>query len=81
LAEGGVVVSVGGVPHEIGSPSNGGAPQDDYTGGTAQFLETDLGNWQPGSSSDKWFWFTVTGKNASSAGYTECIDYISLIPQ
>ena len=62
------------------SPSNLGAPQDLYSA-AAGYVELDLGNWSPASSSDKWFWFTVTGKNAASSGYSEAIDYIRLIAQ
>lgn len=60
------------------SPTNLGAPQDEYATGET-FAEYDLGNWTPGSSSDKWFTFTVTGKNAASTGYTISFDYIKLI--
>ncbi len=63
-----------------GSGSNVGAPQDLYVA-DQQFTEYDLGNWSPGSTSDKWFKFSITGKNASSSGYSECFDYIKLIPQ
>jgi hypothetical protein len=37
-------------------------------------------NFAPGTAGDKWVWFTVTGKNASSSGYTSCIDYIEFTP-
>jgi hypothetical protein len=40
-----------------------------------------MGNWTPASTSDKWFWFTVTGKNTASSGYTIAFDYIKLIPK
>ncbi len=63
-----------------GSPTNVASPVDQYSGGES-FVEYDLGSWTPGSTSDKWFRFTITGKNASSSGYTECFDYIKLIPQ
>ena len=62
------------------TPTNLGAPQDLYNSGEV-FTEIDYGNWTPGTSSDKWFWFTVTGKNASSSGYTMAWDYIRLIAQ
>ncbi len=61
------------------SPANLGAPQDLYSA-SANFTELDLGTWTPATTSDKWFRFTITGKNASSSGYSECIDYIRLIP-
>ncbi len=60
--------------------TNVGAVQDEYAS-TDQFAEYDLGNWSPGSNSDKLFRFTVQGKNASSTGYTIAFDYIKLIPQ
>ena len=62
------------------NPDNLGAPQDEYAS-AASPKEIDLGNWTPGSTSDKWFRFTVTGKNASSTGYSMAFDYIKLIPQ
>ena len=63
-----------------GSPSNVGSPVDEYASGET-FTEVDLGNWTPGSTSDKAFKFTVTGKNASSSAYGLAFDYIKLIPQ
>ncbi len=62
------------------SPANVGAPQDLYSA-SAEYDELDLGSWQPSTNSDKWVRFTVTGKNASSTGYSLCVDYIKLIPQ
>ncbi len=62
------------------TPANLGSPQDEYSATPAP-EEIDLGNWTPTSTSDKWFRFTVTGKNASSTGYTMAFDYIKLIPQ
>ncbi len=62
------------------SPNNMGSPQDLYSA-SAQYVELDLGTWQPATTTDKWFWFKITGKNAASTGYSECIDYIKLIPQ
>ncbi len=62
------------------SPTNQGSPVDEYAA-VETFTEVDLGNWTPGSSSDKAFRFTVTGKNAASTGYTLAFDYIRLIPQ
>ncbi len=63
-----------------GSSSNVGAPIDEYTAGEV-FSEVDLGNWTAGTTSDKAFKFTITGKNASSTGYGLSFDYIKLIPQ
>ncbi len=63
-----------------GSPTNQGTPIDEYSA-TGGFTSTTVTtNWTPGSSSDKWVWFTVTGKNASSTGFTNCIDYIQFTP-
>ncbi len=62
------------------SPNNMGSPQDLYSS-SSQYVELDLGTWSPATTGDKWFWFTITGKNASSTGYSECIEYIKLIPQ
>jgi hypothetical protein len=63
-----------------GSFTNLGSPQDNYAS-TATFTTIDLGTWAPGTTSSKWFKFTITGKNASSSGYTEVIDSITLTPQ
>ncbi len=61
-----------------GKPAtNLGSPIDEYTA-TQSFPLVDLGNWTPGTTSDKWFQYTVTGKNAASAGYTIAVDYIDL---
>ncbi len=63
------------------TPTNQGAVIDLYNA-TTLFTEVDVvTNWTPGTNSDKWVWFTITGKNASSTGFTECIDYIKFIPQ
>ncbi len=62
------------------TPTNFGSPQDLYSG-SATFTEIDLGTWSPGSTSDKYFQFTVTGKNAASTGYSMALDYIRVIPQ
>ena len=62
------------------TPTNLGSPQDQYAAAEA-YTELNLGTWTPGSTSDKWFRFTVTGKNASSSGYSICFDYIKLTPQ
>ncbi|HEY2342590.1 MAG TPA: hypothetical protein VGH90_06160, partial [Chthoniobacteraceae bacterium] len=63
--------------------SNIGSPVDEYSA-TAQYTEVYVGQWTPGSTSDKWFKFTVTGKNANSTGtsynYSIAVDYIRLAP-
>ncbi len=61
------------------TPTNVGAPQDEYASGGYPTL--DLGTWSPATSGTKWFWFTVTGKNASSSGYSIAFDDIKLTPQ
>ncbi len=63
-----------------GTKSNVGTPQDLYIA-TQSFVELDLGNWAPGSTGDKQFRFTVTGKNAASSSDTLSFDYIRLVPQ
>ncbi len=63
-----------------GSFTNHGSPIDEYDAGTV-FTEVDVGAITLGSSSDKWFKFTVTGQNASSTGFSIAFDYIKLVPQ
>ncbi len=48
---------------------------------TPSYNEADLGTYTAGSTSDKWFKFTVMGKNAASGGYGLALDYITLIPK
>ncbi len=74
-------LSIGRADNFSGTASKVGSPHDSYTTASNPYFELDLGNWTPGSTSDKWFQFQITSKNAGSAGYTECIDFISLIPQ
>lgn len=57
---------------------NQGSVQDQY--GSGIFVEVDLGNVTFGTAGNKAFKFTVTGKNASSAGYNLNFDYIKLTP-
>ncbi len=73
-------LAIGRADNFSGTKSNVGSPVDEYT--TAEtYTEVDLGLWAPASTSDKWFQFAITGKNASSAGYGEAFDYIKLIKQ
>lgn len=58
--------------------SNLGAEQDLYNAGT--WFESDLGNVSFATSGDKYFTFTVTGKNPGSTGYDLAFDYIKLVP-
>ena len=60
--------------------SNIGPTVDEYSASTS-YSEVDLGSWSPGTTSDKAFRFTVTGKNASSSGYSISFDYIKLTKQ
>jgi len=64
----------------LGSPSNVGPVIDEFTANET-FTEVDLGNWTPGTTSDKGVRFMVTGKNASSTGFGIALDYIKFIPQ
>ena len=64
-----------------GSPTNVGPPYDEYVSGTEVYTEVDLGTWTPGTTSDKAFKFTVTGKNPASSSYALSFDYIRLIKQ
>ncbi len=75
-----VQLAIGRADNFAGTQSSVGAPIDEYSA-TQAFKEVDLGTWTPGTSSDKWFQFKITGKNASSTGYDLCIDYILLRPQ
>ncbi len=60
--------------------TNHGSPVDEYSS-SENYTEVDLGALTIGTTGDKSFKFTVTGKNASSSGYTIAFDYIKLIPQ
>ena len=61
---------------------NVGAVQDEFDPGTGGvYTEFNVGTFSPATTSDKAFRFTVTGKNASSTGFTICFDYITLTPQ
>ncbi len=77
-------LQIGRADNFSGTASNVGAVQDEYATGTV-YSELDLGNWTPGTASDKWFRFNVVGKNSASAGaqynYSLCFDYIKLVPQ
>jgi hypothetical protein len=72
-------LAVGRADNYAGTANNFGSPYDEYTANPIGFYtEVNLGVWSPATSSDKWFRFTITGRNASSTGFTECIDYITL---
>ncbi len=59
---------------------NVGVPQDEYSS-TVGYQMRDLGTVSISAAGNYAFKFTVTGKNASSTGYTLAFDYIELIPQ
>ncbi len=61
------------------TPTNVGAPVDESNPNVI-FTEVTLGNWTPGTTSDKAFRFTVTGKSAGSTGYGVDFDYFKLVP-
>ncbi len=63
-----------------GSPTNVGPVIDEYTA-TATYKAVDLGNWTCGTTSDKAFRFTISGKNSASSAFGIAIDYVELIKQ
>lgn len=63
-------------PFTNASPSN---TLDLYASGTGNYVELDAGNVTFTTSGDKVFRFKVTGKNASSTGYSLVFDDIRLI--
>ena len=63
-----------------GTLGNIGTPVDLYAASPA-YAESTIATWTPGSTSDKQISFKITGKNASSTGFTQCIDLITLTPQ
>ncbi len=73
-------LAIGQAGNFANSENNLGTAQDGYAAFTT-FKELDLGTWTPASTGDKWFRFMITGKNASSTGFTECFDYIKVIPR
>ncbi len=73
-------LSIGRADNFNGTATNIGTAQDLYSSADA-WVDLNLGSWTPGTNSDKWFKFNVTGKNATSTGFPISIDYINLIPQ
>ena len=62
--------------------ANVGAAQDEYQStGSGAFIVTDLGSFSFAAAGNYAFKFTVTGKNASSSGYSIAFDDITLTPQ
>lgn len=60
--------------------NNIGGTLDMYNSGSV-YTEMTVGTWTPSSTNAKLFKFSVTGKNASSSGYSLDFDYIRLIKQ
>ncbi len=61
--------------------TNIGGVIDEYTAGaTGSYVSVNVGTWTPGTTNDKLFKFSVTGKNASSDQFWISVDYIWLIP-
>jgi hypothetical protein len=73
-------LAIGRADNFSGTESNVGTPQDEYSA-AENYTEFNLGNWTPGTTSDKRFQFKVTGKNSASTGYTIAFDYMKLVPQ
>ncbi len=63
---------------QLGSPTNVGVPYDQYSA-TTVFTSVDIGSWNPTTTGDKAVRFMITGKNASSTGYSTSFDYITLV--
>ena len=76
-------LQIGTAANFSGTETNVGPAVDEYTSGPA-YTEVDLGTWTPGTTSDKWFRFLVTGKNAASGGSSFndsiAVDYIIMNP-
>ncbi len=73
-------LSIGRADNFVGTQTAVGSPVDEYASGEV-FTEVDLGSWTPGTTSDKWFQFKVTGENASASAFAISFDYIKLISQ
>ena len=61
--------------------TNIGGVIDEYENTTGDYVEVTAGSWTPGTTNDKLFRFSVTGKNAGSDQYWLSIDYIHLTKQ
>jgi hypothetical protein len=67
---------------DVSTWSNIGSIVDEYDpNGGGVWTEVNVGTWSPGSSNDKLFKFTVTGKNANSSAFYLSVDYIRLTKQ
>ncbi len=64
-----------------GAYTDHGSPVDEYTAnGAGDYVTVDIGPVTFGSAGTKAFRFLVTGKNASSTGFSIASDYITLTP-
>ncbi len=63
-----------------GTLTNVGSEEDLYTK-TQSHDEANQGVWVNTKTEDKWFKFTMTGKNQDSTGFLLGLDYIKLVPQ
>ncbi len=70
-------LSAGQASNFSGTAVDVGQPQDEYAGNWS-YVELDLGTWTANGDGEKWFRFSVTGKNASSSGFGIALDYIKL---
>ncbi len=61
--------------------SNIGSPIDEYENTSGDYVEVLVGTWSPGTTNDKLFRFTATGKNGSSDQFWISVDYIRLTKQ
>ena len=61
--------------------SNIGPVIDEYSANaTGDYVAVNVGTWSPGTTNNKLFKFSVTGKNASSDQFWISVDYLWLIP-
>jgi hypothetical protein len=58
--------------------TNIGSPVDEYENTSGDYTEVTVGTWTPGTTNNKLFRFTVTGKNASADQFWLSVDYIRL---
>ena len=76
-------LQIGTAANFSGTETSVGPVIDEYAAGPA-YTDVDLGTWTPGTTSDKWFRFLVTGKNSASGGSSFnnsiAVDYIMLQP-
>jgi len=61
--------------------TNIGSVIDEYSNSSGDYVEVTAGSWTPGTTNDKLFRFSVTGKNAGSDQFWLSVDYIHLTKQ